>query len=84
MREKVRFVAMRAAQPDDLTRQVREARRVEVKSGVDLVPRPRTNEIQHCHHFLPYSPGREAPVWHWFMTAVSRQQGPIGARLADA
>jgi hypothetical protein len=53
MREKVRFVAMWAAQSGDLARQVRETRRVEVKSSVDLLTGPRTNEIQHCHHDLP-------------------------------
>ena len=59
LREKVRFVAMWAAQSGDLARQVREAGLVEVQSSVDLVPGPRGNEIQHCHHYLPYSPGRE-------------------------
>jgi hypothetical protein len=56
MREKVRFVAMWAAQSGDLARQVREARWVEIKSSVDLASGSRTNEIQHCHNLPTLTP----------------------------
>jgi hypothetical protein len=61
MREKVRFVAMWAAQPCDLARQVREAHWVEVKSSLDLVSGSRTNEIQHCHHLPTLTPPDASP-----------------------